>query len=92
MKQLQLSVPWKQGLHLGPASRLVGLARASSSVVLLKVGDKVADARSILAMLLLCASCGMVVNLEIDGDDEDEVLASVVQMFESGQSGGGAAA
>jgi phosphotransferase system HPr (HPr) family protein len=87
MKQRQLFVPWKQGLHLGPASRLVKLARASSSVVLLKVGDKVADARSILAMLLLCASCGMAVNLEIDGDDEDEVLASVVQVFESGHNG-----
>lgn len=74
-------------MHLGPATRLVRLAKASNSAIWLKVGDKVADARSILAVLLLCAVSGVVVNLEIDGEDEDDVLVSVAQVFEH-QSGG----
>jgi phosphotransferase system HPr (HPr) family protein len=87
MKRLQIVIPWKEGMHLGPATRLVQLAKASKSAIWLKVGDKVADARSILAVLLLCAVSGVVVNLEIDGDDEDEVLTSVSQVFEHGGNG-----
>jgi phosphotransferase system HPr (HPr) family protein len=82
MKKTQVRVPWKEGLHLRPASRLVRLAKASKSVVWLKVGEKVADARSILAILLLCAVTGVVVDLEVHGEDEDAVLASITQVFE----------
>ena len=64
-----------------PAARLVRLVRASKSVVWLKVGEKVADARSILAILLLCAVAGMVVDLEVHGEDEDAVLESITRVF-----------
>lgn len=82
MKQTQVRIPWKKGLHLRPAARLVRLVQASKSVVCLKVGEKVADARSILAILLLCAVAGMVVDLEIHGEDEDAVLASMTRVFD----------
>lgn len=65
-----------------PASQLVRLAKASSSVISLRVGEKVADARSILAILLLCAVAGMVVDVEITGEDEDAVLTSVTSIFD----------
>lgn len=71
-----------------PASRLVRLVVASKSTVFLKVGARMADARSILALLLLCAVAGMVVNVEISGEDEDAVLASVVNVFDRDVSGG----
>ena len=64
-----------------PAARLVQLARASKSVVCLKVGAKVADARSILAIVLLSAATGMVIDLEINGEDEDAVLSSITSVF-----------
>ena len=75
-------------MHLGPATRLVRLAKESKSAIWLEVGDKVANARSILAVLLLCAVSGVVVSLEIDGDDEDEVLKSVAGIFEPERNGG----
>jgi phosphotransferase system HPr (HPr) family protein len=87
MKRTQVVIPWKEGLHLRPASRLVRLARASKSVVCLKVGEKVANARSILALLLLCAVAGMVVDLEINGEDEDTVLTSITSVFDPDSSG-----
>ncbi len=55
---------------------------ASKSAVFLKVGARVADARSILSVLLLCAAAGMVINLEINGEDEDTVLTSITSVFE----------
>ena len=87
MKRTQVVIPWKEGLHLRPASRLVRLARSSKSVVCLKVGEKVANARSILALLLLCAVAGMVVDLEINGEDEDSVLSSITSVFDPNSSG-----
>ena len=83
MKKIQVIVPWKEGLHLRPASRLVRLAKASKSVICLKVGEKVADARTLFALLLLCAVAGMVIHLEVDGEDEDVVLTSVAGIFDS---------
>lgn len=87
MKQAQVRIPWKKGLHLRPASRLVSLAKASKSVICLKLGAKVADARSILAILLLCAAAGVVVDLEINGEDEDAVLTSITSLFDQGALG-----
>jgi phosphocarrier protein HPr len=81
MKNAQVVIPWKNGLHLRPASRLVRLALAYKSVVLLKVGTKVADARSVLAILLLCTVAGMVIELEISGEDEDDLLTSILSLF-----------
>jgi multiphosphoryl transfer protein len=81
MKHAQVRIPWKEGLHLRPAAWLVHLAKASKSVICLKVGAKVADARSILAILLLCAVAGMVVDVEITGEDEDGVLTSITSVF-----------
>ena len=81
MKKAQVRIPWKEGLHLRPASRLVRLAKASKSVIWLRVGEKVADAGSILAILLLCAAAEMVVDVEITGEDEEAVLTSVASVF-----------
>jgi len=81
MKQTKVIVPWKEGLHLRAAARLVRLAQASKSVILLKVGERIADARSILAILLLCASVGTIVDLEVSGEDEDRVLTSASGIF-----------
>ena len=83
MKRARVVVPWREGLHLRPAARLVAVAKASKSAVLLKVGAKVADARSVLAVLLLCATVGSVVDLEVEGDDEEIVLNSVTRVFDS---------
>ncbi len=87
MKLTQVRIPWEKGLHLRPASQLVRLAKASKSVICLRVGEKVADARSILAILLLCAVAGMVVDVEITGEDEDAVLTSVTSVFSQDAQG-----
>jgi len=49
-----------------------------------------ADARSIIAIMLLCASLGTTLDFEISGDDEDAVVASVSEMFNGGEAFGSA--
>ena len=87
MKLTQVRIPWEKGLHLRPASQLVSLAKASKSAICLRVGEKVADARSILAILLLCAVAGTVVDVEITGEDEGDVLCSINSVFNQAAQG-----
>lgn len=70
-----------------PASQLVRLAKASKSAICLRVGEKVADARSILAILLLCAVAGTVVDVEIAGEDEEAVMSSITSVFDQAAPG-----
>jgi len=70
-------------LHLRPASRIVQLARSFQSSISLRIGQRVANARSMLAMLLLSATVGTVVDLEISGVDEDQALLAMTSVFES---------
>lgn len=82
MKEAQVRISWKEGLHLRTATQLVRRAQHFQSSIHLKVGERIADARSILAMLLLGASLGTVVDLQVHGEDEDVALASLVAVFD----------
>lgn len=86
MKRSRVTVRWKDGLHLRPAAVLVKGAQQFHSTILLKVNEKLANARSILGLLLLCASMGTAVDLEINGEDEEAALNSITAIFESGDS------
>jgi phosphocarrier protein len=70
------------GLHARAAAKLVHTAaRFESKVTLTKDGDEV-DGKSILGLLLLAASKGTSLLLRVDGKDEKEALASVVDLVE----------
>ena len=88
MKRSQVSVPWKEGLHLRPAAQLVTRAQTFRSAISLRVNHRMANARSILAILLLSASFGSVVDLEASGDDEDQAIAAVTSVFDLDDSQG----
>lgn len=80
-------MPWKAGLHLRPAAQLVRLAQSFRSTIFLKCGDKLADARSIVSILLLTASMGAVVDVEVTGDDEATAVSAVAQIFSAEEDG-----
>jgi phosphotransferase system HPr (HPr) family protein len=86
VKTLRIIVPWTQGLHLRPAARLVRVARRFRSTIILKCGDKIADVRSILSILALCATLGTALDLEAVGDDEQHAVEAVEQLFSTGDS------
>ena len=83
MKRSEVVVEWKNGLHARPASKLVQIARKFNSEIRLQCNDQVANARSILGVLLLCATLGATIQLEVVGDDEDKALHAVEQIFTS---------
>lgn len=83
MKQARLEIPWPQGLHLRPAGRLVALAQSFRSSIRFRLQERVADARSVMSLLLLCATLGTVLDVEVAGDDEDAALAAVLTVFQA---------
>lgn len=82
MKRSIVVVPWPEGLHLRPAARLVEIGHMFSSTVLLKCGDKIADLRSILSILTLCATLGTALEIEASGIDEEIAAQAVEEVFE----------
>jgi phosphotransferase system HPr (HPr) family protein len=83
MKRSRIVVPWPEGLHLRPAARLVRVAQGFRSTVSLKCGDRIADLRSILSILALCATLGTALDLEAVGDDEENAAEAVERVFSS---------
>ncbi len=92
MRQTKVTVPWDSGLHLRPAAQLIHLARGYQSEIRLRRGGKIADARSILGVLLLSAGLGTALDIEAAGVDEGEAILAVQRFFEAEDQETGAAA
>jgi phosphocarrier protein HPr len=60
---------------------LVQAARGFHSTVMLKCGGKVADLRSLLSILALCATLGASLEIEVEGDDEQNAVEVVERIF-----------
>jgi len=46
-------------------------------------GDRIADLRSILSILALCAALGTTIDIQAVGEDEQDAIAAVERFFSS---------
>ncbi len=76
------------GLHARAAAQLVRLASGFKSKIKLQRTDNavVADAKSILSVLTLAASKGVELKIEVEGDDENEAIRAIREIFVKGFS------
>jgi phosphotransferase system HPr (HPr) family protein len=73
----------KLGLHARAASKLVNKANQYESEVFIdKQGNRV-NAKSIMGVMMLAASKGTEIVVEVEGSDEQECLAAVVELIEN---------
>lgn len=71
----------KLGLHARAAAKLVHLAKTFTSEVRLgKEGDFV-DGKSIMSVLLLAAPVGTVLDLQVDGEDEEHAFTAIRKLI-----------
>lgn len=71
------------GIHARPASMIVRAAsQYSSSISLEKDGVK-ADAKSIMNVMMLAAGCDSSVTIRADGEDENEALTAICELFKN---------
>lgn len=81
MYRAKVVIRWEDGLHLRPAANLVKEARKFHSTINLKSGGQIADLRSILSIIALCATLGTGLDVEATGDDEKAAAQAIEQVF-----------
>jgi phosphotransferase system HPr (HPr) family protein len=69
------------GMHARPAALVVKTAAQFQARVTLSLGEKKADARSLLMLMGLGAKQGTDLAVEADGPDEAAALAAIRQLF-----------
>lgn len=74
------------GLHARAAAQLVRLAGSYHSRILLSRADRdmTVDARSILSLLTLSAAIGSELSVNVEGEDAEEALTAVRELFAKG--------
>ncbi len=72
------------GLHARPAKVFAQAATQTGHQVRLTKGDTTVNARSVLSVLTLDCHNGDEVTIDVEGEDADAVLASLVALVESG--------
>lgn len=97
MVERTLMVTARLGLHARAAARLVRVANSFQSQVLLQrlddqdttiasagLTNALADAKSILSILMLAASCGTRIQARADGIDEEAAMTAIEKLFAAG--------
>jgi len=75
--QTQVTIINKLGLHARAAAKFVGCAAAFSSTIQAGKEGKLVDGKSIMSVMMLAAGKGTVIDLHIDGEDENEALEAL---------------
>ncbi len=82
MKAAQVTLINRLGLHARAAAKLVNLAKIYSSRVSLAKDGNTVDGKSIMNVLLLAAPVDTVLELEVEGEDEQEAFDAIVALIE----------
>lgn len=78
MKTGPIDIVNKLGLHARAASKLVNLSKTfASRVELARPGGETADAKRIMAVMMLEAVCGTTLQLTCNGEDEEEAFRAI---------------
>ena len=73
----------EKGLHARAAAKLVNLASKYQSRIHLRKDNQMSNAKSILGILILAACKGDVLELNVNGADEEEALVAIINLFNS---------
>jgi len=84
MQQREVVIRNPFGLHARAAARLTLAAAKFKSTIILVVNGRRANARSLIAVMILAASMGATVSIEVRGPDEVEAMHEVAQLVASG--------
>lgn len=83
MKEITLTVRNETGLHSRPADLFVRTAKLYASTISVRKGEKSADAKNIIKVILLNVSRGTEITIVADGDDEERAIADLQGLIDS---------
>ncbi len=79
MPEIRMTVIDPSGLHARPASRFVQTASRFASRIVIRNGDREADAKSLIALLGLVIRPASVISLTAEGSDAEAALATLAK-------------
>lgn len=81
MRSETITIVNRLGLHARAAAKLVNTASGFRSDVRLKHDSREANAKSIMGVMMLAASKGTELTLEVEGDDEEEAFEAIRELI-----------
>lgn len=84
MVSKMITVLNKSGLHARPASELAKIATKCDSDVLIKVGEKNINPKSILNIMAAAIRCGTEIEVQCTGATEEQDLNMIITAIEAG--------
>ena len=80
--EIELEIRNAEGLHMRPAMQFVDLASRFHSAITVDHNDLSADAKSIMQMTMLAATCGSRLKIRAEGSDAAEAIAALKELVE----------
>lgn len=72
------------GVHARPAARIASLAQRYRCDIELRLGEERANAKSIMAVMMLAAGQGAEVHISAEGEDAAEAVSALGELIRSG--------
>ena len=83
MKSFDYTITDEVGIHARPAGILVKEAKKYESKIVVKKGDKTAEATKLMALMGMGVKKGDTVTVEVEGADEDTAVNDMKTFFEN---------
>ncbi|MEP5568511.1 MAG: HPr family phosphocarrier protein [Halioglobus sp.] len=83
MIETQVTIINKLGLHARAAAKFVSCTSAFSSNIMAGTEGNMVDAKSIMSVMMLAAGKGTVLDIRIDGTDEEAALAALTALIDN---------
>ncbi len=81
MIETQVTIINKLGLHARAAAKFVSCSSAFSSSIEAGKDGNLVDAKSIMSVMMLAAGKGTVLDLKIEGPDEEAALKALTELI-----------
>ena len=82
MIKTQVTISNKLGLHARASAKLTKLAGTFQSDVFMTRNERRVNAKSIMGVMMLAAGIGSLVELEVDGDDENTAAEAIIALID----------
>ena len=83
MPSAQVEIINKLGLHARAAAKFVSCSSAFSSSIEAGKDGNLVDAKSIMSVMMLAAGKGTVLDLKIEGPDEEAALKALTELIDN---------
>lgn len=80
--QIEVEIKNAQGLHMRPAMQFVDVASRYGADISVNNGETEVDAKSIMQMTMLAATCGTRLTIKAEGDDAEKALNDLKELVE----------